>query len=401
MALAGELAGGGAHPQHLDLVADLIAGNDRTPEARPLDRHEVEELAVAVGDVVEQQDPAGLRHAFHHQHAGHHRLAGKVADEEALVDGDVLDRDDAAPRLDLEHAIDQQHRVAVRQHRLDPAHVPGPDRRHRVTLHPAPARTALRVAAPARRRPSLRPLDRRQPPADLGQALQQGHLPAPSRRFDRRRARHLLTLRHVVEHRRLAADARPVTDGDAVRDSRLPGEDDAVADGRAARDAGLAAQDTRPSDAHVVTDLHQVVDLGARSDARLVERRAVDRRVGADLDVVLEHGDADLRHLEVAPAARDVAEAVGADHRAGVEHHPLPHHRCPDRGRREDGGRRRRRPAQPAPTQTNGWSTARSPIVGALAHHHVGADRRARRDARARRRPPRSAWTPAAGAGSG
>ena len=36
--LAGELAGGGAQAQHLDLVADLVAGHHRPAEPRPLDR---------------------------------------------------------------------------------------------------------------------------------------------------------------------------------------------------------------------------------------------------------------------------------------------------------------------------------------------------------------------------
>ena len=43
--------------------------------------------------------------------------------------------------------------------------------------------------------------------------------------------------------------------------------------------------------------MHQVVDLRAAADARLAERRAVDRGVRADLDVVLDDDAADLRHL--------------------------------------------------------------------------------------------------------
>ena len=40
---------------------------------------------------------------------------------------------------------------------------------------------------------------------------------------------------------------------------------------------------------------------------------AVDGRIGADLDVVLDDDPADLRHLEVALAAHGEAEAVLAD----------------------------------------------------------------------------------------
>jgi len=48
-----------------------------------------------------------------------------------------------------------------------------------------------------------------------------------------------------------------------------------------------------------VRDLDEVVDLGAALDERDVRRRPVDRRVRADLDVVLDADDPDLRDLAV------------------------------------------------------------------------------------------------------
>ena len=67
-----------------------------------------------------------------------------------------------------------------------------------------------------------------------------------------------------------------------------------------------AASSTSRPTRDVVADLHEVVDLGAGADPRLAHRGAVDGGVGADLDVVLDHHRADLRHLDVRPSASRV-----------------------------------------------------------------------------------------------
>ena len=70
-------------------------------------------------------------------------------------------------------------------------------------------------------------------------------------------------------------------------------------------------------------DHHQVVDLAAAADHGVGPAAAVDRAVGADLDVVLDQHAAELRHLEVAVGAEREAEAVLADARAGVDDHAV------------------------------------------------------------------------------
>src|SRR5436305_14935232 len=84
----------------------------------------MDELALALEALVEEQQPPRLRHPLDQQHARHHRPAGEVAEEDLLVDGDVLERHDPLLRLDLEHAVDGQERIAVRQDRQDPLDVP-------------------------------------------------------------------------------------------------------------------------------------------------------------------------------------------------------------------------------------------------------------------------------------
>src|SRR3990172_4417145 len=113
--------------------------------------------------------------------------------------------------------------------------------------------------------------------------------------------------RQMAEYDRAGADGAAAPDADAARESG------------AARDRAV-----RP-DAAVVADLDLVVELHAVLDHGVLDRTAVDGRIGADLDVVADAHAADLRHLDPALAVTRDAEAVGADHRAGMQDRARPH----------------------------------------------------------------------------
>ena len=70
---------------------------------------------------------------------------------------------------------------------------------------------------------------------------------------------------------------------------------------------------------HVVADLDEIVDLGALADHGVADGAAVDGRVGADLDIILDDDPADLRHLAWPSAPMHEAEAVLADARSPDE----------------------------------------------------------------------------------
>ncbi len=80
----------------------------------------------------------------------------------------------------------------------------------------------------------------------------------------------------------------------------------------------------------VVPDLDLVVELDAVADHGVLDRAAIDGRVGADLDVIADAHAADLRDLEPAALFAREPEAVGADHAARMQHaaradaHPRP-----------------------------------------------------------------------------
>src|SRR5690606_38058379 len=109
-------------------------------------------------------------------------------------------------------------------------------------------------------------------------------------------------------------------------DADAAGDHTTLPDRRAAGDARSSRHRRVRPDAHVVGDLHEVVDLHAVLDDGVVDRAPVDRRVRADLDVVADDHRAELRHLDPAAVRETLreAEAVRADHGAGVHDAPAP-----------------------------------------------------------------------------
>ncbi len=103
----------------------------------------------------------------------------------------------------------------------------------------------------------------------------------------------------------------------------------ALADRRAAGNAGAGGNGRVRADDHVVADLDLIVQFDAVLDDRIIDGAAIDGGIGADLHIVADPHAAHLRHLDPSPRIRRETEAVGADHRAGMQNAALP-----DRSRR-------------------------------------------------------------------
>lgn len=106
---------------------------------------------------------------------------------------------------------------------------------------------------------------------------------------------------------------------------RLGHHDRAAADERPAGEARLRHDQGVFTDVTVVSDLHEVVDLGATSNARLVERRTVHRRIRADFDIVLDDDTTTMRHRDgAARLVRHVTESIRTEHDARLEDDAIP-----------------------------------------------------------------------------
>ena len=169
----------------------------------------------------------------------------------------------------------------------------------------------------------------------------------------------------------------------------LPADLHVVADDRRSRDPDERGDRGVLADAAVVPDLAQVVDLGAVADRRHAGLRPVDAGVRADLDVVAELDRADLRDLVERAVEERPAEAVAADHGAGLQHDAIAQRAAVgDVGARVEQAVRADRRAV-APIVTPGDSTLRSPTARArrsrpAADPDVRAERRGRIDGRGR-----------------
>ncbi len=115
---------------------------------------------------------------------------------------------------------------------------------------------------------------------------------------------------------RAGRDMHAVGERQVAEDDRAAAHRAAGADFRAAGDADAAGHRGMCADPHVVADLDLVVELHAILDHRVVERAAVDGRVGADLDIVADEYAASLGDLDPGLPILREAEAIGADHRA-------------------------------------------------------------------------------------
>ena len=187
-------------------------------------------------------------------------------------------------------------------------------------------------------------------------------------------------------------DLRAFPDRDVVGKADPPPSIDVISDRRSCPRCRSARRSRNAGRSRRCGDLHQVVDLGALADHRVADRAAVDRGVGADLDVVLDDDAADLRDLAVAARAQQIAEAVLTDAAAGMDDDAVADQRVDD-GRARADRRSRGRSARPGRSRQSGADHGAGADLGARTDHRAGIDRdaafeprrrmhqRARRDA--------------------
>src|SRR5579863_106536 len=116
-----EIAAAPIHDFYFEL--ELISGNDWPPEPRVIHGNKVEELALALRNLQQQEQTARLRHRLDDQYTRHNRLAREVPLKKLLVDRHVLHADNALQALHLQNSIDHQKRIAMRQQFLNFVHV--------------------------------------------------------------------------------------------------------------------------------------------------------------------------------------------------------------------------------------------------------------------------------------
>src|SRR5262249_12425703 len=129
----------------------------------------------------------------------------------------------------------------------------------------------------------------------------------------------LLPWRHIGYDAALRPDDRTFADRHVIGKPDLSGQNDAILDDHTTEIPAFRANDAMTADRDIVSDLHQVVDLGAFADHGVAVGAAVDGGPSPDLHVILHDDAADLQYLAVAGRSHDVAEAVLSNGAAGMD----------------------------------------------------------------------------------
>jgi hypothetical protein len=103
--------------------------------------------------------------------------------------------------------------------------------------------------------------------------------------------------------------------------ANLPPHDNALAHARATGDTSLRYDHGIFSDYHVVRDLHEIIDLHTLLNPCPAKTRAIDRRVRADLDVVVDLDDAELLNFFLPAIDHFKTKTVRADDCPAVNDH--------------------------------------------------------------------------------
>jgi hypothetical protein len=102
------------------------------------------------------------------------------------------------------------------------------------------------------------------------------------------------TGRDIPEDGALGCNSRSIPDNQVIRDTDVTREYDVVSDPCASCDSDSCHDQTPLSDPDVMSDLNQIVHLGATSDDGVVDAAAIDAGVGTDLHLILEDAAADM-----------------------------------------------------------------------------------------------------------
>src|SRR4051794_21392339 len=155
--------------------------------------------------------------------------------------------------------------------------------------------------------------------AGLGEPAQHRDLAQGFRHRLRRIATPDLACRHVVHESTSGGKLGSRPDGQMVGEADTATHGDVVTDDDGTGDTRKPRYNAIATDANIVGDLNQIVDLGPLADDRVGHRAAIDGRIGADLDIILNDDAADLRHAFGPLGAAHEAEAILADPGAAVD----------------------------------------------------------------------------------
>ena len=133
-----------------------------------------------------------------------------------------------------------------------------------------------------------------------------------------------LTGGNVANHTGTAGEIRPRADCHMSPDASLPTDLNTVADPCGARHRGLCREEASPTDPYVVRDMHEVVELGAGADDRVVHTPPVDAAVRPHFNVVLQNAPTRMGNTQHATRLRYKTKPLATDTGSRMQRDAIP-----------------------------------------------------------------------------
>src|SRR6266566_6408767 len=125
----------------------------------------------------------------------------------------------------------------------------------------------------------------------------------------------------VLGNTTLRTDGGVIANLDMPNDTSLTANQDTLTDPHTAGNSGLRCDDGILADHNVVCDLHEIVDLCSLLDPGSAKTGAIDGRVGADLDIIVDLNDPELLNFFLAAIDHLESKSVSTNDRAAVDDH--------------------------------------------------------------------------------
>ena len=117
---------------------------------------------------------------------------------------------------------------------------------------------------------------------------------------------------------RRTCDLRTRPDLYVARRTRLATHHNEIAEFGRSGNSRLADYDAVSANNDVVPDLHEIINFRAFTDDRILKSTAIDRCIGTDLYMILNHNPADLRHFQMSGRPHGITKSILPDAGTGM-----------------------------------------------------------------------------------
>ncbi|MCY1374038.1 hypothetical protein D9M69_613500 [compost metagenome] len=99
-----------------------------------------------------------------------------------------------------------------------------------------------------------------------------------------------------------------------------------ITDNATSRNTAKCGYNAKSAKSDIMPDLHQIIDLSALTDYRVVQSATINRGIGTDFNIILKNNASKLRHFFKTSGARHIAKAILHDTNTRMQGHAITDH---------------------------------------------------------------------------